>query len=177
MNFSKTIRYVLASVGLFFLASQAAQAQSTDTAAATPEVTQSATEATTQTPAVAASEATATTEATTTTAGESSESKLKEMKDSLMGNVAAVRDQVQDEVADLLEQTPTSIIEFSGGPLTSTHVYTIGGGILTGAVLADLFGGGGLFTLVVATGGGLVGNYMADMMIEKKSEGSTVAAQ
>jgi hypothetical protein len=47
---------------------------------------------------------------------------------------------------------------------TSTHVYAIGLGVFAGTVIADLLGGGGIFTMSAALAGGFLGNATGDVI-------------
>jgi uncharacterized protein YcfJ len=75
---------------------------------------------------------------------------------------------LRQELRELLEQSREGaedvVREFQASTgITDSQVYGIAAGIVVGAVLADLMGGGGLATIALAAGGGALGNWiMAD---------------
>jgi hypothetical protein len=77
-------------------------------------------------------------------------------------------EQLRQELRELLEQSREGaedvVREFQASTgITDSQVYGIAAGIVVGAVLADLMGGGGLATIALAAGGGALGNWiMAD---------------
>ncbi|CAK0775017.1 putative Glycine zipper family protein [Azospirillaceae bacterium] len=46
--------------------------------------------------------------------------------------------------------------------MTNDQIWAIGVGVVAGAILADLVGTGGMGTLLVATGGGYLGNWFSN---------------
>jgi uncharacterized protein YcfJ len=77
-------------------------------------------------------------------------------------------EELRQELRELLEQSREGaedvVREFQASTgITDSQVYGIAAGIVVGAVLADLMGGGGLATIALAAGGGALGNWiMAD---------------
>jgi hypothetical protein len=77
-------------------------------------------------------------------------------------------EELRQELKELLEQSREGaedvVREFQASTgITDSQVYGIAAGIVVGAVLADLMGGGGLATIALAAGGGALGNWiMAD---------------
>jgi hypothetical protein len=77
-------------------------------------------------------------------------------------------EELRAELKELLEQSREGaeevVREFQASTgITDSQVYGIAAGIVVGAVLADLLGGGGLATIALAAGGGALGNWvMAD---------------
>jgi hypothetical protein len=77
-------------------------------------------------------------------------------------------EELRQELRELLEQSREGaedvVREFQASTgITDSQVYGIAAGIVVGAVLADMMGGGGLATVALAAGGGALGNWiMAD---------------
>jgi hypothetical protein len=77
-------------------------------------------------------------------------------------------EELRQELKELLEQSREGaedvVREFQASTgITDSQVYGIAAGIIVGAVLADMMGGGGLATIALAAGGGALGNWiMAD---------------
>jgi hypothetical protein len=77
-------------------------------------------------------------------------------------------EELRAELRELLEQSREGaedvVREFQGATgITDSQVYGIAVGIVAGAVVADMLGGGGLATIALAAGGGALGNWiMAD---------------
>jgi hypothetical protein len=77
-------------------------------------------------------------------------------------------EELRAELKELLEQSREGAEDAVRGfqahtGLTDSQVYGIAAGIVVGAVLADMMGGGGLATVALAAGGGALGNWiMAD---------------
>jgi hypothetical protein len=77
-------------------------------------------------------------------------------------------EELRQELKELLEQSREGaedvVREFQASTgITDSQVYGIAAGIVVGAVLADMMGGGGLATIALAAGGGALGNWiMAD---------------
>jgi hypothetical protein len=77
-------------------------------------------------------------------------------------------EELRAELKELLEQSregaESVVREFQASTgITDSQVYGIAAGIVAGAVVADLLGGGGLATIALAAGGGALGNWiMAD---------------
>ena len=77
-------------------------------------------------------------------------------------------EELRQELRELLEQSREGaedvVREFQASTgITDSQVYGIAAGIVVGAVLADMMGGGGLATIALAAGGGALGNWiMAD---------------
>jgi hypothetical protein len=77
-------------------------------------------------------------------------------------------EELRAELKALLEQSREGaedvVREFQASTgITDSQVYGIAAGVVVGAVLADLMGGGGLATIALAAGGGALGNWiMAD---------------
>jgi hypothetical protein len=74
-------------------------------------------------------------------------------------------EELRAELRALLEQSRENaedmVREFQGSAgLTDRQVYGIAAGIVVGAFVADLMGGGGLTTIALATGGGALGNWV-----------------
>ena len=68
--------------------------------------------------------------------------------------------EIQNEVENILNGEDKS----TDDALTSTHAYTIGLGIFAGAMVADLLGGGGVFTLGATLAGGYLGVVTGDLI-------------
>jgi hypothetical protein len=77
-------------------------------------------------------------------------------------------EELRAELKELLEQSREGaedvVREFQASTgITDSQVYGIALGIVAGAVVADMLGGGGLATIALAAGGGALGNWiMAD---------------
>jgi F0F1-type ATP synthase assembly protein I len=74
-------------------------------------------------------------------------------------------EELRAELKELLEQSREGaedvVREFQASAgLTDSQIYGIAAGIVVGAVLADLMGGGGLATIALAAGGGALGNWI-----------------
>lgn len=74
-------------------------------------------------------------------------------------------EELRAELRALLEQSRENaedmVREFQGSAgLTERQVYGIAAGIVLGALVADLMGGGGLTTIALAAGGGALGNWV-----------------
>jgi hypothetical protein len=74
-------------------------------------------------------------------------------------------EELRAELKELLEQSREGaedvVREFQASAgLTDSQVYGIAAGIVVGAVLADLMGGGGLATIALAAGGAALGNWI-----------------
>lgn len=74
-------------------------------------------------------------------------------------------EELRAELKALLEQSREGaegmVREFqSSTGLTDSQVYGIAAGIVVGALLADMIGGGGLATITLATGGAALGNWI-----------------
>jgi hypothetical protein len=74
-------------------------------------------------------------------------------------------EELRQELKELLEQSRQGaedvVREFQASTgITDGQVYGIAAGIVVGAVLADMMGGGGLATIALAAGGGALGNWI-----------------
>jgi uncharacterized protein YcfJ len=74
-------------------------------------------------------------------------------------------EELRQELKELLEQSREGaedvVREFQASTgITDSQVYGIAAGIVVGAVLADMMGGGGLATIALAAGGGALGNWI-----------------
>jgi uncharacterized protein YcfJ len=74
-------------------------------------------------------------------------------------------EELRQELKELLEQSREGaedvVREFQASTgITDSQVYGIAAGIVVGAVLADMMGGGGLATVALAAGGGALGNWI-----------------
>jgi hypothetical protein len=74
-------------------------------------------------------------------------------------------EELRAELKELLEQSregaEDAVREFQAATgITDSQVYGIAAGIVVGAVLADMMGGGGLATIALAAGGGALGNWI-----------------
>jgi hypothetical protein len=72
----------------------------------------------------------------------------------LRAELRALLEQSREGAEDVVREFQTS------AGLTDSQVYGIAAGIVVGAVLADLMGGGGLATIALAAGGGALGNWI-----------------
>jgi hypothetical protein len=77
-------------------------------------------------------------------------------------------EELRSELRELLEQSREGAEDMVRGfqesaGLTDRQVYGIAAGIVLGALVADMMGGGGLTTIALASGGAALGNWvMAD---------------
>jgi hypothetical protein len=72
----------------------------------------------------------------------------------LRAELKALLEQSREGAADVVREFQTT------AGLTDSQVYGIAAGIVVGAVLADMMGGGGLTTIALAAGGGAFGNWI-----------------
>lgn len=73
----------------------------------------------------------------------------------LRNELNARLEQSRVELEELLKQTQSTT------GLTDEQIYGIAAGIVAGAVVADLLGGGGLMTISLSAGGAALGNWIA----------------
>ena len=82
--------------------------------------------------------------------------------DTLAGEIAALKRQI----GAILAETQAGATEFvrsapGAGSLSVDQIAGIGIGIVAGALIADALGGSGIVVAAVATGGGMLGNWIA----------------
>ena len=80
----------------------------------------------------------------------------------MMAEVEQLKAQVKALIAEARLAAADVVRESPGGAtLTHEQVAGIAVGIVAGAVVADFFGAGGLATLTLSAGGGVLGNWLA----------------
>jgi hypothetical protein len=79
-----------------------------------------------------------------------SERRIEELRSELRDLLEESREGAEDMVRGIQESTG----------LTDRQVYGIAAGIVLGALVADMMGGGGLTTIALASGGGALGNWV-----------------
>ena len=80
----------------------------------------------------------------------------------VMAEVEQLKAEVEALLADAHSAATDVVREASGGSaLTHEQVIGIAVGIVAGAAVADFFGAGGLATLSLSAGGGVLGNWLA----------------
>ena len=93
---------------------------------------------------------------------ESAPAKAKATESGVMAEVDQLKAQVQALIADARLAAADVVREAPGGAaLSHEQVAGIAIGIVAGAVVADFLGAGGLATLSLSAGGGVLGNWLA----------------
>ena len=93
---------------------------------------------------------------------ESAPAKTEATESRVMAEVQQLKAQVQALIADA-RVAATDVVREAPGAAALTHeqVAGIAVEIVAGAVVADLFGAGGLATLSLSAGGGVLGHWLA----------------
>ena len=93
---------------------------------------------------------------------ESAPAKAAPTESGMMAEVEQLKAQVKALIAEARLAATDVVREAPGGAaLSHEQVAGIAVGIVAGAVVADFFGAGGLATLTLSAGGGVLGNWLA----------------
>ena len=102
------------------------------------------------------------TESASRAMAESAPAKAAPTESGMMAEVKQLKAQVKALIAEARLAATDVVREVPGGAaLTHEQVAGIAVGIVAGAVVADFFGAGGLATLTLSAGGGVLGNWLA----------------
>lgn len=85
--------------------------------------------------------------------------------DTIEAELKALKVQVQALIAETRAGATTLVRQIPGTcTLSQEQIAGIALGVVTGAVVADVLGGGGLVTVAVAAGGGILGSWIGEQL-------------